>query len=63
MPTYSTEDIAWTALYFSIFAILLIVFVASFSFCMWQPAPPPRQSRVIKHIILTPGDSASPENA
>ena len=62
MPTYTTEDIAWTAMCFSIFAILLVVFVGSFSFCMWPP-PQPRHSRVIKHIILTPGESASAENA
>ena len=55
MPTYTTEDIAWTSLYVSIFAVLLIVFVGSFGFCMWQPSQPLRQSRVIKHIILTPG--------
>ena len=62
MPTYTTEDIAWTAMYVSVFAILLVVFVGSFSFCMWPPAQQqPRHSRVIKHIILTPGDSA--ENA
>lgn len=63
MPTYSTEDIAWTAMCFSIFAILLVVFVGSFSFCLWPPASQSRHSRVIKHIILTPGESASAENA
>jgi hypothetical protein len=59
MPTYSTEDIAWSALYIAIFAVLLVVFFGSFGLCMWQPAAPPRHSRVIKHIILTPGDSAN----
>lgn len=63
MPTWSSDDIAWTAMYFSIFAILLVVFVGSFSFCLWPPPPQPRHARVIKHIILTPGGGASAENA
>ena len=57
MPTYSTEDIAWSALYIAVFAVLLLIVLASLGFCMWQPAPT-RHSRVIKHIILTPGENA-----
>ena len=54
MPTYASEDVAWTAMYLSIFTFLVVVFFVAYSSCAFTPAAPHR-SRVIKHIILTPG--------
>lgn len=55
MPTYASEDVAWTAMYLSIFTFLVVVFFVAYSSCAFATAAPQHRSRVIKHIILTPG--------